>query len=570
MGRVAQETKSRIVLEGTVNGRYLRRTLEPGEYQVGRQPEADLQLMHRSVSRNHALLTVADDVLTVRDLESRNGTFLNEERVTQLLTVHQDDVLRFGAIELKLVAEDAPWARAPSTENLLSGAETLHAATRLSWNDLQETRAEATSALFQVLVEAAPLLVKHQPLGDLFESVLGLIERLLTVRRVLLLLHDSEHNLVLKAARPQGSVNERMMLSGAMMQTVMTERSSLLVVDAQADDRFKDRHSIVSLDVRSAMVAPLFDNEQVIGLIYADTNDPLVRYDDNQLRAFTLLANLIAVKITQTKLLEEQREKERMAQEMATAARIQKSLLPSHLPVIEGYEIYATQLPCFETAGDLYDVTTLDSGSTAIVLGDVSGKGLGAALLMSNVMASLRILYEEPDGSDRIVERLNQQVHRSTEASHYVTLFFGRLDPRTHRLEYVNAGHNAPLLVHLVEHVSELAATGVPVGLIPKASFGVETVTIPEDSILCIFTDGIPEAAAGEEEFYDESRMVDSIRRRFGDSLESIADGMFQDLREFLGDHEVGDDITLLLLRRTPGGSPTDPGSSNTTIRMND
>ena len=393
MGRVAQDTKSRIVLEGTVNGRYFRRTLEPGEYQVGRNPEADVQLMHRSVSRNHALLTVEDDVLSVRDLESRNGTFLNEERViNKPVVVGRNDVVRFGAIELKLVAEDAPWARAPSTENLLSGADTLHAATRLSWTDLQEPPAETTSALFQVLVEAAPLLVQHRPIGELFESVLGLIERLLTVRRVLLLLHDGDQELVLKAARPQSSINERMMLSGAMMEAVMTERSSMLVVDAQADERFKDRHSIVSLDVRSAMVAPLFDNEQVIGLIYADSNDPLVRYDDNQLRAFTLLANLIAVKITQTKLLEEQREKERLAEEMATAARIQKSLLPLRLPVINGYEIYASQMPCFETAGDLYDVTTLESGSTAIVLGDVSGKGLGAALLLANVRASLRIL----------------------------------------------------------------------------------------------------------------------------------------------------------------------------------
>ena len=507
-------------------------------------------------------------MLSVRDLESRNGTFLNEERViNKPVVVGRNDVVRFGAIELKLVAEDAPWARAPSTENLLSGADTLHAATRLSWTDLQEPPAETTSALFQVLVEAAPLLVQHRPIGELFESVLGLIERLLTVRRVLLLLHDGDQELVLKAARPQSSINERMMLSGAMMEAVMTERSSMLVVDAQADERFKDRHSIVSLDVRSAMVAPLFDNEQVIGLIYADSNDPLVRYDDNQLRAFTLLANLIAVKITQTKLLEEQREKERLAEEMATAARIQKSLLPLRLPVINGYEIYASQMPCFETAGDLYDVTTLESGSTAIVLGDVSGKGLGAALLMANVMASLRILYEEPDGSGRVVERLNQQVHRSTEASHFVTLFFGRLDPTSNRLEYVNAGHNPPLLVHRDERVTELPATGVPIGLIPKAGFGVETVTIPGDAILCIFTDGIPEAAIGDDEFYEEARMVSAIRNRFDQSLESIAEGLFEDLRSFLGEHEVGDDITLLLLRRSRGDD-TDPGSGESTVRM--
>ncbi|MCA9726494.1 MAG: SpoIIE family protein phosphatase [Candidatus Eisenbacteria bacterium] len=551
-------TTSRIILEGMVNGRYLRRTLESGKHEVGRTPEADIQLMHRSVSRNHATLVVADGELTVQDLESRNGTFLNEDRVTGSVVARQGDTLRFGAIELKLVAEDAPWSRTASAQNLLSGEDTLHATTRLSWADVKETRAEETSALFQVLVEAAPLLVQHRPLEDVFESVLGLIERLLTVRRVLLMLYDEERNLVMKAVRPQGSMGERMMLSQTMMDTVIQERSSMLVTDAQADERFKDRHSIVSLDVRSAMVAPLFDNEQVIGLIYADTSDPLVRYDDNQLRAFTLLANLIAVKITQTNLLEQQREKERLAQEMATAARIQKSLLPAKLPQLDGYEIFAQQMPCFETAGDLYDVEQLANGGVEIVVGDVSGKGLGAALLMSNVMASLRLLYEGKDPIGHMVERLNNQVHRSTEVTSFVTLFFGRLDPAAHTLEFVNGGHNPPLLI-LPDRVEELQATGIPIGVMPKMPYGVQKVTLPEDGILCIFTDGIPEASIGEDQFYEESRMIESVRKRFRQPLEEIASGMLDDLRAYLGDHEVGDDITLLLLRRGRPKMDTDP-----------
>ena len=121
--------------------------------------------------------------------------------------------------------------------------------------------------------------------------------------------------------------------------------------------------------------------------------------------------------------------------------------------------------------------------------------------------------------------------------------------------------------MHRDERVTELPATGVPIGLIPKAGFGVETVTIPGDAILCIFTDGIPEAAIGDDEFYEEARMVSAIRNRFDQSLESIAEGLFEDLRSFLGEHEVGDDITLLLLRRSRGDD-TDPGSGESTVRM--
>ena len=549
----------KLILEGIVNGKYLRKTLEDQTYGVGRGSQNDLQLVHRSVSREHATVTVAGAMIQVKDLGSRNGTFVNGDRITGAVDVKSGDQIRFGAIDLKILPADAPVSKdlAPTR---FSG-DNLQATTRLTWDELHAPeatpRGREYSGLFRAMAEAGPLLVQPRSLSEVYEAVLDIIERVITARRILILLLDGEDSTpVVAAARPTSATEEELMLSRAMMDIVLKERASLLVDDAQNDPRFMERQSIVGLDIRSALVAPLFDNENVIGLVYADTNNPVVRYDDDQLRALYMLANLVAIKITQTKLLEEQQEKERMQQELATATRIQRSLLPEKLPDVPGYEIFADQWASLETAGDLYDVARLPDGKVVLVVGDVSGKGLGAALLMSNVLASLRILYADEKGETvdvslaAMAKRLNDQVYRSSEAAAFVTLFFAVLDPETHQLLYVNGGHNPAWILTPELELTELKSTGIPVGMMPGMPYESGSVEFPSGSVFCVFTDGIPEAAR-EGEFYDEERMLESIKSRFNKPVGEIASGIMSDLKLFLDGAPVGDDITLMLVRRT-------------------
>lgn len=549
----------KLILEGIVNGKYLRKTLDDQSYGVGRGSQNDLQLVHRSVSREHAKVTVSGETILIEDLGSRNGTFINEDRITGEVQVKPGDQIRFGAIDLKILPADAPVSKdlAPTR---FSGSDNLQATTRLTWDELHapdaSPRGTQYSGLFRAMAEAGPLLVQPRPLPEVYEAVLDIIEKVITARRVLiLLLEGDEATPVVAAARPSTATEEELMLSQAMMDVVFKERASLLVDDAQNDPRFMERQSIVGLDIRSALVAPLFDNENVIGLIYADTNNPVVRYDDDQLRALYLLANLVAIKITQTKLLEEQREKERMRQELATATRIQRSLLPEKLPDVAGYEIFADQWASLETAGDLYDVAQLPDGKIVLLVGDVSGKGLGAALLMSNVLASLRILYADDrhvstEALASMAKRLNDQVYRSSEAAAFVTLFFAVLDPKEHTLEYVNAGHNPGWILTPELELIELKATGIPVGMMPGMPYESGASEFPPGSIFCLFTDGIPEAAR-DGQFYDEERMLESIKSRFNRPVGEIAGGIMSDLKQYLSGSPVGDDITLLLARRT-------------------
>ena len=548
-----------FLLEGMVGGRYYRRTLGPGRYVVGRASESQVHLVDRSVSREHAILHLTDDSFVVEDRGSRNGTFVNDQRLEGKREVGIHDRIRFGAIELTLLSPEASMPSGTGAPKIRTGDDSDLAKTHISLDDLQ-VPATGQAALFQAMTEAAPLLVQPKPLEEIFQAVLDLVAKVIPSRRTLILLRDTEdESLQLEASRPSGREQEELMMSQKMLRTVLEDRNALLVTDAQADERFQAQESIVAFDVRSALVAPLFDNEQVIGLIYADHDDPFVRYDQDQLRAFTLLANLMAIKITQTKLIEEQREKERLAEEMATASRIQIGLLPKTTPDLLEYSLFAKQRSCYETAGDLYDVALLGDGSLVIVVGDVSGKGLGAALLMSNIMAGLRVLYEESADLARMVSRLNDQLHGSTEATRFATLFVGRLDPKTHHLTYVSAGHNPPFLVLPNGEHTELAATGIPVGMMPGVPYSTADVEIPDNALLAVFTDGIPEAFLGEEEekvFYDEARMLESIKRRISDPVERIGKGILDDLFTFLGETEPGDDITLLLLGRWRNRDP--------------
>jgi sigma-B regulation protein RsbU (phosphoserine phosphatase) len=357
---------------------------------------------------------------------------------------------------------------------------------------------------------------------------------------------------VIRAARPAGRrSSEQLILSQTILGTVLHDQQALLLNDVQSDPRFGAHQSVILQNLRSAMVAPLFDNQQVIGLLYADSDDPKIRYDRDQLRAFTLLANLIAVKITNARLLEAQREKERMEQEVAAATRVQETLLAGDLPKVAGYEIAARQLPCFEVAGDLYDVTPLDDGRIAFVVGDVTGKGMGAALLMSNVLAGLRVLYQQRIAPADLAERIHRQLLRSSEDTRFVTLFCGLLDPETHVLEFVNAGHNPPFLLCAGDELQTLEATGMPLGLLPQATYEAGRIEMPPGALLCVFSDGIPEAMVGEE-FYGEERFLDTLRACRTKGIEELLDGALDDLTRFLGEEPPGDDVTLLLLRRQP------------------
>jgi len=330
---------------------------------------------------------------------------------------------------------------------------------------------------------------------------------------------------------------------------VLDDCTSVITTDATLDPRFQQRQSIVAQATRSAMAVPLFDNQRVLGLLYADQNDPTISYGEEQLELLTLVANMAAVKITNARLLEDEQERARVQQELSTAITIQRSLLPAEPPPVPGYRLHAFLETCYEVGGDLYDFHRSIDGTVYFLVGDVSGKGMGAALLMSSVLASARVLYEACPDPGELATRLSAMVHRSTEAKHFVTAFLGRLDPATGTIRYVNAGHPAPFVIGGAT-VRGLESTAMPLGVLPEFTYSAEATDLPPGSLLALFSDGIPEAQRGDDFFDDERLSQALVESGASANLEDVSRAVIEKVDAFLAGELRTDDITLVLLKR--------------------
>ena len=279
-----------------------------------------------------------------------------------------------------------------------------------------------------------------------------------------------------------------------------------------------------------------------------DSTSPMVIYVEEHLELLTLLANMAAVKITNARLLEDDHQRQRLAQELATATRIQQALLPGPPRTVEGWHFHARIETCHEVGGDLYDFHRRDDGTLVMMVGDVSGKGMGAALLMSSVLSTARVLYDTVEGPLALIKRLNNIVHRGTDGRSFVTVFAGWLDPATGRLRYVNAGHPEGCMVR-GDRARSLEATGIPVGMLPDFPWTEEETTVEPGETLAIFSDGIPEAQHGEE-FFDMDRVKQALLDTADPDLDAMANAFVHIVDDFSAGEHRSDDVTLMLMRR--------------------
>lgn len=247
---------------------------------------------------------------------------------------------------------------------------------------------------------------------------------------------------------------------------------------------------------------------------------------------------------------EAEKERSRLESELEVARRIQARLLPAHPPQVPGLEIAGHSESAREVGGDYYDHIPMGDARALLVIADVSGKGVPAALLMSAFRASL--MSQDAHGGDpaRLAGRLNEFLHRSVDPGKFVTAFVGFLDGATGRFVYANAGHNPPVLLRANGEVEWLAAGGLILGILPEAPFESGSAQLEPGDLIVLYTDGVTEGADATAEQWGEERLVESLRRRSGDSCAAIAEGLVREVRAFEGETGPADDITVLVARR--------------------
>jgi serine phosphatase RsbU (regulator of sigma subunit) len=247
------------------------------------------------------------------------------------------------------------------------------------------------------------------------------------------------------------------------------------------------------------------------------------------------------------RMLDEVKEKERLQGELEAAKSIQLQLLPQSLPSIPGYEISAASLPAAQVGGDYYDFLSLADGVIGLAVGDVSGKGMPAALLMANLQASLRTLVQTIHPPDELVTGLNRVLHNNTAPNMFATFFFGILDAPRGVLRYVNAGHNAPVICG-DDRLLYLREGGLPLGVLSDAEYQIGEIQLVNGELIALYSDGIVEAMNSDETEFGEERLIRLLQRHSGDTAEEILQAVIREVETFCGTPQ--DDVTLMIIKR--------------------
>jgi len=268
-------------------------------------------------------------------------------------------------------------------------------------------------------------------------------------------------------------------------------------------------------------------------------------------RTLGLFANQAAIALENARLHLRALEQERLEREMHLAAEIQRQILPKGAPQVPGYQLAGWNRPAREVGGDYYDMFPTGSGRMGLVVGDVSGKGIPAALMVSTLHSALRLLIDQTGIGPPLLEKLNKHILDSSMPNKFITMFLAELDPHTGHLLYANAGHNPGLLLRTDGRVEELGSGGVPLGILPGSRYQAREVVVGPGDLLCLYSDGITEAESVEEEEHGMERLCDVLRAHREDpAIQSVLEAIQESVETFTRGKPQGDDQTLLVLRR--------------------
>ncbi len=299
------------------------------------------------------------------------------------------------------------------------------------------------------------------------------------------------------------------------------------------------------------LIVPMRMQQEVKGYILVGeklNKGPFTQSDRDFLAT---LANMLVASLENAQLFQERLEKKRMEEDLALARTIQARLLPREMPEIPGYDLHGLNIPSKQVGGDYFDIIRLAGDEYILTVADVSGKGIPAALLMSNLQAGLHMLKYESYNLTEMTARLNNLIYQNTTVEKYITFFIAHLNIRKHTLSYVNAGHNPPYLFNAAGEVRELSKGGLILGMMPDLSYEYEVLKLHPGDCLTMFTDGVTEAMNDKEEPFEEFRVISFFDRgRRQRPSREINEALVEELYRFAGDPTEDDDITILTMRR--------------------
>ncbi len=522
---------------------------------LGRSSQADLVIPDRYISRLQARLYRDGDRWMIEDLGGRNPTLLNGKSVAHSERVVPGDVITVCHSRIRVETPGGP-AQDPATASghtLFRDALALLAAQegRNLRADIDEAGLRHHTDRLRLVNEFHRALAAPISLKELLELVLDRAFADLRPEEGVIYLRKADGEFAPSASRRIPGIGGDFLYSRSLIREVTEKQVAALVEDVGADLRFSGAESMLSSGVRSVVAAPLFDPEGCRGLIVLNSRAHLRRFSEEDMEELVSLAAAATMRIRNLGLVEEAAQRQVLEKELSLARQIQMTLLPAELPRVEGFELGASNVPNRAVSGDLYLAQTRREGSECILLlADVSGKGMAAALLTASLEALAAGPIEVGLPPEGIFSRVSRRLHARTSAERYATAFAAVLHRDTGRFCYSNAGHNPAILLRTSGEHEELAATGLPLGLLAASEYEREVRQLGPGDLVVMYTDGVTEAAnpAGQE--YGFERLLTLCQNHRTASVQSLVTALKADLDAFADGVPFGDDQTFLLLKR--------------------
>ncbi len=520
---------------------------------VGRSSAAELCFPEDAgLSRQHFAFEAQGDDWTVQDLGSKNGTFVNNIPLKARLIMKPGDRITAGHLvvvyspdaedpDAGVVVFEGGDSSSPTTSTVVTSLEGALSSQTLA---IERAGGPKTASPMQALIRVGQELAENRPIGELFQVILDLAIQSVNAQRGVLLILDGDTLL------PKAHKGDGFRISTAVRDRVINEKSSILVRDAQLDDAFKGRMSIVEQKVHTMMAVPLQTKDRIIGLIYVDSPFILREFTKDDLSLLTVMANVAGIKIENARLAEVEESERIMKRDLSQAAEIQRRMLPEGAPEVPRADLAGFNAACRTVGGDYYDFFPYPDGRVAMTLGDVSGKGMPASIMMAELHARVQMLAEEPGDLGDFMTRLNKATCVKCPSNRFITFFFCVLDLNSGELRFANAGHNPPILVRANGDAQMLEGGGPVLGILPDAPYSEQLECLNPGDMLVLYSDGVTEANNPDYDEYGEDRFVEVLQRDHKAPAADIVEAVTKSLAEFTSGAPQADDITLAVAKR--------------------
>lgn len=534
--------------------------LDKPVFSIGRKAENDLQLLSDTVSRQHAEIVYENDTFYLVDVGSKRGTYVNDQRIERCALHHQDRLRIGGDDEQQIIFLD------DSVEN---ASAIFNSSPSLTLSSPSKDRSPITSANEELqklarFVEVNQAFKFSMTPDDVLCLIVDAAIEITQAERGFLMLLNAEGNLEFKVARDRNRnwiLGNEFEMSRSVVEESFKQNRSVIINDSKVTMAGMPRDSVRNLDLRAIACIPLrrfqmtenmdattILKRDVIGVLYVDSNVSGETLTQTSLKLLESLAFEATKSLESVRLMHEEAEKKNLELELGMAREVQVALSPSAIKAMENFEVAASSVPSRYVGGDFYDLIPMKDGRFVFALGDVSGKGVAAALLAAMAQGALQVQFASNHSLTEVITSLNKVLALRSESNRFITLFCAVLDRDGH-LTYINAGHNLPILTRTTGETEKLTTRSVLLGAFDFVEYKPRQTRLNSGDVVVMYTDGVTEAVNNDNEMFGEDRLEELVQRNVTQSAEQIKQCILDEVISFTRGLPQGDDITLIVLK---------------------